>query len=177
MSSQPNGADPTPRRHRGWKRIVGFSALGLLVLFGLAQLVPFGHSYVPFGHPTGNPPVTKAAVWTDPQAQALAEHACYDCHSNLTKWWLGTNVAPMSWLAQSDVNGGREILNFSEWDKPQAGLDDVTESVQGGGMPPLQYKLAHSNARLSASERQQLVNGLRQLYATDPPAGVKQGGG
>jgi hypothetical protein len=37
-------------------------------------------------------------------------------------------------------------------------------------MPPLQYRLAHGDARLDAEERRQLVAGLRRLYATDPPA-------
>ena len=140
----------------------------LVVLFGLIQLVPYGR--------TKNPPVTKAAVWPDAKAQTLAEKACYDCHSDLTKRWWATKIAPASWLAQSDVNGGRNALNFSEWDKPQAALDEVTEAVQGGSMPPIQYKLLHSNARLTDTERQQLATGLQQLYATDLPAGTKHGG-
>lgn len=57
-----------------------------MVLFGLIQLVPFGHAK--------NPPVTKAAVWPSARAQALAESACYDCHSNLTKRWWATEIAP-----------------------------------------------------------------------------------
>jgi len=158
-----------PRRRRPRKRWLMWGAAAALVLFGLIQLVPFGHGK--------NPPVTKAAVWTNAQAQTLAENGCYDCHSNLTKRWWATEIAPASWLAQADVNGGRDALNFSEWDKPQAGLDDVLESVQSGSMPPLQYKLFHGNARLSDAERKQLADGLRQLYATDPPAGTKQGGG
>lgn len=44
-------------------------------------------------------------------------------------------------------------------------------------MPPLQYKLFHRNAPLSDAERRPLVGGLRQLYAADPPAATKQGGG
>jgi len=158
-----------PRRRRPRKRWLMWGAAAALVLFGLIQLIPFGHGK--------NPPVTKAAVWTNAQAQTLAENGCYDCHSNLTKRWWATEIAPASWLAQADVNGGRGALNFSEWDKPQAGLDDVLESVQSGSMPPLQYKLFHGNARLSDAERKQLADGLRQLYATDPPAGTKQGGG
>jgi Haem-binding domain len=151
-----------------WKRWLSWAALGLVVLFGLIQLVPYGHEK--------NPPVTKAAVWPSVQAQTLAENACYDCHSNLTKRWWATEIAPASWLAQADVDGGRNVLNFSEWDKPQAGLDDVIESVRSNSMPPIQYKLFHGNARLSDTERQQLIAGLVQLYATDPPAGTKQGG-
>jgi len=160
---------PAPSGRRPWKRWLMWGALASLVLFGLIQLVPFGHGK--------NPPVTKAAVWPSAQAQTLAENGCYDCHSNLTKRWWATEVAPASWLAQSDVNGGRNALNFSEWDKPQAPLDEVVEAVESGSMPPLQYKLFHGNARLDDAERRQLVDGLRQLYAADPPAGTKQGGG
>ena len=151
-------------RRRRWAT---WGAVGLVVAFGLAQLVPYGHAK--------NPPVTKAAAWPNPQAQRLAESACYDCHSNLTNRWWATKIAPASWLAQSDIDGGRNVLNFSEWDKRQAALDDVLETVQEGSMPPIQYKLVHSDARLSDGERHQLVEGLKQLYATDPPAGTKVG--
>jgi hypothetical protein len=169
-SGTENGSPaPSAAGGRRWKRWLGFAALGLVALFGLAQLVPYGHGK--------NPPVTRAAVWPSAQAQTLAVNACYDCHSNLTKRWWATEIAPASWLAQADVDGGRNALNFSEWDKPQAGLDDAIETAQSGSMPPLQYKLFHSNARLSTAERQQLADGLTQLYATDPPAGTKQGGG
>jgi len=119
--TEENTAPPASRRRRPWKRWLRWGALASLVLFGLIQLVPFGHGK--------NPPVTKAAVWPSAQAQTLAEDGCYDCHSNLTKRWWATEVAPASWLAQSDVNGGRNALNFSEWDKPQAGLDDAVRPV------------------------------------------------
>lgn len=159
----------SPRGRRRWKKWLVSGALGSAVLFGLIQLIPFGHG--------NNPPVTRAAVWPSARAQTLAASSCNDCHSNLTKRWWATEIAPASWLAQSDVNGGRNALNFSEWDKPQAGLNDVIEAVQSGSMPPLQYKLFHGNARLSGADRRQLVNGLEQLYATDPPAGTKREGG
>jgi len=139
----------------------------MLILFGLIQLVPYGHG--------GNPPVTKPAVWPDARSQTLAEGACYDCHSNLTMKWWATEIAPASWLAQSDIDGGRNVLDFSEWDKPQAGVDDVVEAVRSGSMPPIQYKLFHANARLSDAERAQLSAALTQLYMTDPPAGTKEG--
>ena len=164
--SEPVTGNPERPSRKRW---LGRSALALVVLFGLIQLVPYGHAK--------NPPVTKAAVWPSAAGQALAENACYDCHSNLTKQWWATEVAPASWLAQADVDGGRGALNFSEWDKPQAGVDDVVESVLSSSMPPIQYKLFHSNSRLSGSQRQQLADALRQLYASDPPAGIKQGGG
>src|SRR3954447_25423013 len=94
---------------RSWRRRLGWAALALGLVFVLIQLVPFGHA--------GNPPVTKAAAWPDPQAKALAVGACYDCHSDLSKRWWGTKIAPASWLAQNDENGGRRALDFSEWNR------------------------------------------------------------
>jgi Haem-binding domain len=167
ITTGPNHPSTGPDR-RGWRRRILRSVLALGVLFVLIQLVPFGRA--------SNPPVTKAAAWPSPKAQALAQGACYDCHSNLSKRWWATKIAPASWLAQNDENGGRHALNFSEWDRPQAALDRVAEAVQSGSMPPLQYKLLHGSARLSSTERAQLVEGLRQLYAADPPPVRTRGG-
>jgi hypothetical protein len=60
-------------------------------------------------------------------------------------------------------------MNLSRWNTPQPELGEVVESIQGGGMPPAQYKVVHRDARLSASERRALVAGFRALYAADPP--------
>jgi hypothetical protein len=32
-----------------------------------------------------------------------------DCHSNLTHWPWYSNIAPISWLVQKDVEDGREF--------------------------------------------------------------------
>ncbi|MCD6727788.1 MAG: heme-binding domain-containing protein [Solirubrobacteraceae bacterium] len=153
-----------PRRARpDVGRALGWGALGLVGLLLVAQLVPYGRDH-------GNPPVTKAAA-LDPATRQIVAVACADCHSNLTRWPWYTHVAPASWLAQSDVDGGRQILNFSRWDLPQPALRKVEEAVLEGEMPPLKYRLLpnHADARLSGAERRRLVDGLRRLYATDPP--------
>lgn len=144
------------------KRIAGIGALGALGLLLLIQLVPYGRDHT-------NPPVTRAARWPNKRGEQLAEQACYDCHSNLTKWRWYSNFAPASWLIQSDVDGGRGGLNFSEWDRAQPDLAEVVDQVTSGEMPPLQYKLIHSSARLSSSEKQRLARSLSELYAQDPP--------
>ena len=46
---------------------------------------------------------------------------------------------------------------------------EVVEAIDGGGMPPLQYKLIHGNSRLSDAEKRELIAGFRKLYASDPP--------
>ncbi len=138
-----------------------------MVLGGLAGLLLI--QLVPYGRDHSNPPVTQAAKWPPGTGGQLAVQSCYDCHSNLTKWRWYSNIAPVSWLVQHDVEDGRGILNFSEWNRGQPELGDVVENVSSGEMPPTQYTLIHPAASLSSSEQAQLVAALTRLYATDPP--------
>jgi len=151
-----------------WKRILFFCVVGCLVLLVLAQAVPYGRNH-------SNPPVTKEPAWNSPATRDLAMRACGDCHSNLTAWPWYTNVAPISWLTQRDVDGGRSNLNFSEWDKPQdTSIGDIVEAIRGGGMPPWFYTPLHPHAKLSKAEKDELVAGLEKTLQASPPIG---GGG
>jgi hypothetical protein len=158
--------DPTDamRRVRDWAR-GSILKIGLLVAIGaffLIQLVPYGHSH-------SNPPVTRAWKFDSARTEQLATDACGDCHSNITTWPLESNVAPFSWLIQHDVEDGRGILNFSEWDHAQPDAGELASAISEGEMPPLQYKLLHPGARLSDSEKADLIRGLARSYSQDPP--------
>jgi len=137
-------------------KIVLWVVVALIVGFGLIQLIPYGRDHT-------NPPVTSEPAWDSPQTKALAQKACFDCHSNETVWPWYSGIAPGSWLIYRDVVEGRENMNFSEW--PAAGggglMAEAAEKVADGEMPPLQYKLAHSGARLSDAEKQQLIAGFK----------------
>ena len=108
-----------------------------------------------------NPPVVRQPAWTDPQAEALARRACYDCHSNETQWPWYAQVAPVSWLLARDVVEGRRNLNFSEWRGAEPG--ELQEVVMEGEMPPAIYLLMHPSARLTTSEKRVLAQGLAAL--------------
>ena len=149
-------------RRWGLRRIVPYALLGSLGLLLLIQLIPYGRDH-------SNPSVSKAARWADPKGEKLAQQSCYDCHSNLTEWHWYSNIAPMSWLIQRDVDEGRGVLNFSEWNRAQPDLGELLDQVSGGEMPPTQYTLIHPSAGLSSTERSQLAHALTLLYASDPP--------
>ncbi|CAN5520496.1 heme-binding domain-containing protein [soil metagenome] len=138
---------------------------GIAIIVGLFLLIQL----VPYGRDHANPPVTRAAKFDSSKTEMLVNQACSDCHSNLTTWPIDSNIAPASWLIQHDVDGGRQRLNFSEWDHPQPGLDELTQKIKSGEMPPLQYKILHPSARLSDSEKATLVSGLTKTYGQDPP--------
>ena len=146
------------RRYLVWK-VIRLVLVGAVALFALAQAIPYGRSH-------HNPPVKTVIVWDSPRTELLARGACLDCHSNLTAWPWYTTVAPISWLAQHDVDDGRNSVNLSTLDLRSARAGDIIgeigEKVRSGEMPPLQYRLIHSNARLSKAEREQLAAGLEQ---------------
>lgn len=152
--------------HRArWQRILIIGAAAVAVGFLAIQLVPYGRDHT-------NPPVTKEPKWDSPRTRALAARACFDCHSNLTKWPWYSNVAPMSWLVQRDVDAGRSQFNFSEWNRPQdVSSGDLADAIRGGSMPPWFYTVPHPSARLSSSEQQALIQGLTATLNASPPIG------
>ena len=70
-------------------------------------------------------------------------------------------MAPLSWLVQYDVDEGRRVVNFSEWDRSYEEASESAQTVVEGTMPPASYLLLHPSARLSAEEEAELVRGLK----------------
>jgi hypothetical protein len=86
----------------------------LIVLIGLVGVLGFlAIQLVPYGRDHTNRPVTGEPKWDSPATRADAVTACFDCHSNQTVWPWYSNIAPMSWLIQHDVDEGRAALNWS----------------------------------------------------------------
>jgi heme-binding protein len=131
--------------------------VGLVVVLVVIQAIPYGRDHT-------NPPVRAEPNWDSPRTRQLAEDACFACHSNETRWPWYASVAPVSWLTQNDVDEGRRVLNFSEWDRPQES-GEAAEALREGEMPPLQFKLLHPEARLSDAEKAQLIRGLERTLA------------
>jgi hypothetical protein len=146
------------------KKIAPKAILAVIALLALVQLVPYGR-----GH--ANPRVSREVAWNSPATRELAVRACYDCHSNETRWPWYSNVAPVSWLVQHDVDEGRQVLNFSEWDRSQPEAGEAAEQVQEGKMPLWYYVLLHSEARLNETEKDTLMQGLIATLGGDAGEG------
>lgn len=135
------------------RKIVKIALLSLAVLFLLIQLLPYGRDH-------SNPPVVQEPDWDRPRTRELAVRACFDCHSNETRWPWYSHVAPVSWLLQWDVDEGRRIVNFSEWQRRYEEAGESAETVLEGEMPPWYYEVLHPPAKLTAEEKDELVRGL-----------------
>ena len=135
------------------KKIITIIVVGGIILFGLIQLIPFGHDHV-------NPAVVSEPNWSNSQARALVKEHCFQCHSNETEWPWYSNIAPASWLIQLDVIEGRGKFNFSDWNNNPGELDEIAEAINEGEMPPVQYWIFHPNSRLNSQQKQDLINAI-----------------
>jgi hypothetical protein len=142
------------------KRITTIVVVGVIALFMLIQLIPI--------RPQPNPPVLAEPAWNSLETRALAQRACFDCHSNETVWPSYSYVAPVSWLVVHDTLDGRRELNFSEWGVARSDgraprdvkPDKIRREIASGSMPPRIFLLTHPEARLTDAEKQQLIDGL-----------------
>jgi len=136
-----------------------YKILSVFILVVIAiQLIPYGKNH-------SIPPIVAEPTWDSTQTKNLFDRACSDCHSHETKWPWYSNIAPISWLVQYDVEEGREHFNVSMWgvQKENEG-DEAKEEFEEGEMPPLFYILAHPEAKLSESEANELSKGLLSTF-------------
>lgn len=143
--------------------------LRTVLLVGVAVLV--AAQVIPYGGHGPNPPVVAEPQWDSPMTRDLARRACFDCHSNETEWPVYLRIAPVSWLVARDVQEGRAVLNFSEWQRPQEESGEAAGVVTEGEMPLRIYALMHAHARLSDVERVALAQGLAATLGAASTAG------
>lgn len=144
----------------------------IAVVCVLMQLAPIS---------ANNPPITQDVAAPSP-VEAVLRRACYDCHSNATRWPWYAHVAPVSWLVIRDVDHGRRHINFSTWDKyandPETvirKLRNIDKVMHNGTMPLWYYLPEHSNARLTEADRQILEDWVMQsIEAEEKHEGVRQ---
>jgi len=133
------------------------------ILFVAMQLVPVNRANpVVDPHKKMSPP---------PEVEAILRAACYDCHSDETRWPWYACVAPVSWWIANHVNDGKQRLNLSDWAdlKPKPGpemklvggqplttaqyqckiLGDMETAMMKGQMPLPSYLIMHPDARIT----------------------------
>jgi hypothetical protein len=108
-------------------------------------------------NPRVDPAVALNATTTPLPVVNVLRRSCYDCHSSETRWPWYSVIAPASWLVATDVNHGRGQMNFSRWgsynpyDRADL-LDKICDNVTHRKMPLWQYRIIHTDARLSDGE-------------------------
>jgi hypothetical protein len=137
----------------------------LIALFLIAQIFRPTKEIVAVNKASDMLAITKAP----PNIQSLIKNSCYDCHSYETVYPWYNNIAPVSWILHNHITEGRERLNFSKWDKysyfkKEKLLRFAIKFVDKGEMPLWDYKLMHSKANLNDSQKQELLDWLKDIH-------------
>ena len=150
------------------KKVV--KVLGWLLLVGVLVLV--GIQFIPVDRT--NPAVVREPNWDSQATRDYAERACFDCHSNETKWPWYSYVAPMSWAVADHVHEGRSKFNVSEW--PSGEGDEASKEVREGEMPLWEYTLLHPEAKLTPTEQREFIAGLEKTFGSEEDEKAEYGG-
>ena len=88
--------------------------------------------------------------------------ACYDCHSNNTRYPWYANVQPFGWLLSTHVKEGKAGLNFAEFGnyssrRQVSKLKGIYNSIKDGSMPLKSYVFLHPDAKLTAKSKASIM--------------------
>ena len=151
------------------KVLLGLAAVFLVIqafrpMKNLSAAVPF----------TGKDDIT-ALHPPSPEVSQILATACYDCHSNHTRYPWYAQVQPTGWWLARHINDGKGALNFSEFGsytahrqakKLQAISDEVTEH----SMPLKSYTWIHRDAIFSEPQIKMLADWADSLAEKIEPA-------
>ena len=99
--------------------------------------------------------------------QVILKNACYDCHSNNTRYPWYAYIQPAGWLLSTHIAEAKDKLNFNEFGNLSARrqiskLDGIANSIKDDIMPLSSYKLMHKSAQLTADEKELLIKWAKQ---------------
>lgn len=95
--------------------------------------------------------------------KVILQNACYDCHSNNTRYPWYINIQPAGWWMSGHIAEAKDNLNFSEFGgytqrKQISKLEGVAGVIEKDIMPLRSYKMMHKSARLSSDKKNLLIN-------------------
>ncbi len=93
----------------------------------------------------------------------ILNKACYDCHSNNTRYPWYANIQPVGWFLSNHIKDGKGDLNFSEFAgytkrRQLNKLGQISEIISKDEMPLKSYKMMHKEAQLNSNEKALLIN-------------------
>ena len=145
--------------HLGRGAVKGFAIYGLLLIWLLASV--FIHRLPHEAeHRVGAELLAGAVI--PPSVVDVFAHACANCHSEKTRWPWYSDVAPTSWIVETDVKRARERLNLSRWDGLDAAeqrllLTAIATVIENREMPLHRFVVFHPGVNLSTVDSVQVI--------------------
>lgn len=147
--------------------------LKILIILLIAAFIIIQFFRIDKTNPEFDPVIDLITMENPPiEVAQMLKSACYDCHSNETIWPWYSNIAPISWMLEQHVEDGRDNINFSFWGEIEKEdrlyvLEEMIEEIEEAEMPLPGYLITHSDAKLSDTQRQLLIDWLRSKQTLD----------
>lgn len=111
-------------------------------------------------------------VFMPENVESLLREACYDCHSNHTRYPWYSYVQPVGWILARHISNGKAELNFSDFGsyskrRQQSKLKAIADQVKDDEMPLVSYRFMHSEARLSKREKSIIIDWAEEAMANE----------
>lgn len=147
-----------------WKK----AGLTVLLIFGLLQFIP---------RPEKNSSSAEAKnsiekLFPIPDSVLIIlKTACYDCHSNNTRYPWYSKIQPVALFLNKHIVEGKKELNFDEFGsyltrRRQSKFKAIASVVKDGDMPLTSYKLLHNGARLRDYEKKLIISWANKCLET-----------
>ena len=99
---------------------------------------------------------------------SIFKNACYDCHSNHTRYPWYSHIQPFRLFLDKHIKDGKEELNFSEYGlysvrRQRNKLKAIREALEDGTMPLQSYRLMHPKARLTKKQKDTIVRWINEI--------------
>lgn len=100
----------------------------------------------------------------------ILKQACFDCHSNVTKYPWYSAITPVNYWIADHIDHGKKELNFSNWatysvKRKEHKFEEIWEEVEKKHMPLDSYTWIHSEAKLSSDQIELVVSWAKQVQA------------
>ncbi len=94
--------------------------------------------------------------------------ACFDCHSNNTRYPWYAEIQPIGWYLNSHIQEGKRELNFSEFAsyrvrRQYRKLEQIHTLIEENEMPLPSYTLLHKDAVLSIQQKEILFSWIKSI--------------
>lgn len=104
------------------------------------------------------------------EVHMILKQACFDCHSNVTRYPWYNNITPVNYWIADHIRHGKGELNFSKWSeyslkRKEHKMEEVWEEVKEKHMPLDSYTWIHGEADLSQEQIDKVVAWAKQIQA------------
>jgi hypothetical protein len=94
---------------------------------------------------------------------ALLKTACYDCHSDSTRYPWYNHITPVNWWLKDHIDEGKHNINYSHYVEGSyrrkiKRLEETAEQVEKHEMPISSYLWIHKDARLNDAQRKLIID-------------------